>query len=61
MGQGIGAVAKPVAGIDQTAILFLFETQPVHVVEDHDFWDVSRYIQGNARPMGTIQSVPARA
>ncbi len=60
MHQGLGAVPHPVAGMDQPAIFFLFETLAFSVVDDH-FLDVSRCIQGSARPIGTIHSVPARA
>ena len=61
MNQGVDPIAHPVCGMDLVAGFVLFETLPLRIVEDHDFWELSRYIHGKASPMGMIQSVPARA
>jgi len=56
MGKDIAAVMLPVIGENGEIVFDGFETMQRFIV-DHRFG--SLYIQGNARPMGTIQNRPA--
>mgnify|MGYP001601496037 CR=1 FL=1 len=57
MGDDINSIHDAVFGLGQVAAFHEFETA-LFLVIDHRL-EGSRYIQGNVRPMGMIQAIPA--